>query len=478
MASITPSSAPRGLGRPPREKSRARAREERFPLEWKIVASLCSAVLVLVVSWVAERSLTAAEESRAFALHTRQVVDAIADLHAALASCESAARAYLLTSDASFADAAQRLQAPAAAGLVTLEGLTAADPKDDAQQTALVDAVHAELALLDREVSLARSSQRDQALTVVLTEHANGGMARIDSLLAEMRAREEGVLATRRATTTRDVVDAQRELWLGSGMAFVLAALMNLFVWRDVRERARAHALITEQARALAAANRARDDVQAIVSHDLRNPLNTVAMTASLLRSHLQAGAEDMPLIERIERAVARMNRLIQDLLDASRIDAGKMAVAQRAEPGGSLLDEAMENAAALAEAKGCAVLRGEVDDALVVSADRDRVLQLFSNLIGNALKFTPQGGTITLSLRRAGRFAELAVNDTGKGIEPKHLPHLFDRYWKESEASRDGAGLGLFIAKGIVEAHGGTIDVTSEVGRGTSVRFTLPLAT
>ncbi|WP_433931967.1 ATP-binding protein [Sorangium cellulosum] len=230
------------------------------------------------------------------------------------------------------------------------------------------------------------------------------------------------------------------------------------------------------------AATRARDDLLAIVSHDLRNPLNTIAITASLLRSDLlqrKDGEEDdaVQLVDRMDRGIQRMTRLIEDLLDASRIEAGRLVVSPRVERGGALVREALEAAASLAEAKGCRVTQGPLDAGLEVLADRDRVLQVFSNLLGNALKFTPKGGLVSVSLCRVADLARFSVADTGPGIPPEHQPHLFDRYWKASQESRTGAGLGLYIARGIVEAHHGTVAVESTPGHGTTIHFTLPLA-
>ncbi|WP_437287772.1 ATP-binding protein [Sorangium sp. So ce406] len=230
------------------------------------------------------------------------------------------------------------------------------------------------------------------------------------------------------------------------------------------------------------AATRARDDLLAIVSHDLRNPLNTIAITASLLRSDLlqrKDGEEDdaVQLVDRMDRGIQRMTRLIEDLLDASRIEAGRLVVSPRVERGGALVREALEAAASLAEAKGCRVTQGPLDAGLEVLADRDRVLQVFSNLLGNALKFTPKGGIVSVSLCRVADLARFSVADTGPGIPPEHQPHLFDRYWKASQESRTGAGLGLYIARGIVEAHHGTVAVESTPGHGTTIHFTLPLA-
>jgi signal transduction histidine kinase len=136
------------------------------------------------------------------------------------------------------------------------------------------------------------------------------------------------------------------------------------------------------------------------------------------------------------------------------------------------LLDEVIELHRPLAEARGLRLEREEAPDLPPVLVDRSRVLQVFSNLIGNALRFTPEGGRITVRARREGNAVGFAVSDTGKGILPEHLPRLFDRYW-QAKSSREGAGLGLPIAKGIVEAHGGRILVESQPGAGS----TLPVA-
>lgn len=226
----------------------------------------------------------------------------------------------------------------------------------------------------------------------------------------------------------------------------------------------------------------ARDDVLAIVSHDLRNPLNVVGMSAALLRTTLNETASApagtcLPLVQRIERNVARMNRLIDDLLDASRVDTGKLSVQLKPEKASALVMDAVESALPLAEAQQTRLQTDGLDPTLVVRADRDRILQVMANLVGNALKFAPkQGGRVTLSVGIDGNRARFSVVDNGPGIPPEHQEHLFERYWKGSTASRDGAGLGLFIAKGILDAHGGEMRVESSPAEGTTVRFWLPL--
>jgi signal transduction histidine kinase len=178
-----------------------------------------------------------------------------------------------------------------------------------------------------------------------------------------------------------------------------------------------------------------------------------------------------------IQRAANRANRLISDLLDVARIQAGGLAVEPASVEVRSLMQEAVDSATPLATANQLTLQRVAEDDVTTVFSDRDRVLQVFANLIGNAIKFTPKGGEITLRAELAGGDVRFAVCDTGPGIPPEHLPHVFDRYWQAKSTAKLGTGLGLSIAKGIVEAHGGKIFVESEPGRGASFIFTLPVA-
>jgi PAS domain S-box-containing protein len=231
--------------------------------------------------------------------------------------------------------------------------------------------------------------------------------------------------------------------------------------------------------RAAQQATQARDEVLSIVSHDLRNPLNTIIMSAGYLLEFAGDGrnGSDTRQLAIIKRQAEQMNRMIHDLLDVARIEAGRLAVEERREDPASLLREACEAAQRMAESEALTVSREAEPDLPPVCADRQRVLQVMSNLIGNAIRFTPADGRITLEARRDGDCVRFSVADTGTGIDAADLPHLFERFYQARKNRRGGAGLGLSISKGIVEAHGGRIGVESEPGRGTTVFFTLPVA-
>lgn len=225
-------------------------------------------------------------------------------------------------------------------------------------------------------------------------------------------------------------------------------------------------------------ATKVRDEVLAIVAHDLRNPLSTIAMHAALLRRRVppHAGSEASSG-EAIERALARMTRLIEDLLDVSRMEAGQLSVEQAPLDAATFLFECVQSQRQLADAASIELRRHAPRILPCVWADRDRLSQVFENLIGNALKFTRRGGHITVGAKVRDNEVLFSVRDSGAGIPPEHLPHVFDRFWQARRAERQGAGLGLPIVKGVVEAHGGRIWVESTLGTGSCFFFTIPRA-
>lgn len=238
-------------------------------------------------------------------------------------------------------------------------------------------------------------------------------------------------------------------------------------------------AVAMENARLYRAATEAiqlRDHVLGVVAHDLRNPLSAILMQASALRRPEAERRSQKPR-EIIHRAATRMNRLIQDLLDVALMEAGKLTIERARLSTGDLMDEAVEMQRPLASSSSVE-LRIDVERGVPeVMGDRDRLLQVFENLIGNAIKFTSAGGIILVGAAHRDQEVVFRVADTGCGIAPESLPHVFDRFWQATRAGRQGAGLGLPIVKGIVEAHGGRIWVESKPGQGSTFFFTVPTA-
>ncbi len=224
-------------------------------------------------------------------------------------------------------------------------------------------------------------------------------------------------------------------------------------------------------------ASAARDATLAVVAHDLRNPLQAILSHSSLLK--METGVpRAVTSGEVIHHAAQRMNTLIRDLLDVSSIEAGRFSVDMHHQSLAKIIDASIEAQRHAADASSV-TLTAELDqdDELDVTCDRHRIEQALSNLIGNAIKFTPPSGKIVVRGQRRGDEVWVAVADDGPGIAPALLPHVFDRYRQAPETARLGHGLGLTIAKGIVDAHHGRIWVESELGRGTTFHVALPKA-
>lgn len=224
-------------------------------------------------------------------------------------------------------------------------------------------------------------------------------------------------------------------------------------------------------------ASRLREAVLAIVSHELRTPLTTIDLAATML---MHGGGTEPRLrkpAETIRRACERMGKMIGDLLDMAAIQAGRLRIESEDTVAVDILNEIVELHEPLADEKGLRLIRDFDVEGVHLLCDRDRIQQVFSNLLGNAKKFCRAGDVIFVQAKVTGKHATFAVQDTGPGIAPEELPHVFEPYWSGERGQKTGAGLGLFIASAIVKAHGGELTVTSTLGEGATFSFTLPIS-
>ena len=293
--------------------------------------------------------------------------------------------------------------------------------------------------------------------------------ASLDRLVEHYEAALEGIYAA--AASERDNLAVRMYAFL-----FLLGLTGLVVTWFFAGRVARAYRAEQKALDLAREALASRDELMSIIAHDLRNPLGAIALKAAVV-STVGASEAVQREAKSIENITRRMESLIGSMLDVATIEAGRLSVRQEACAVEALLREAGEMFNSFAASRGIRFVQRGDGTGVRVNADRERVLQVLSNLLGNALKFTPDGGEIGLSMERCDGMVRFAVSDTGPGISSEHLPMLFDRYWRPQGSGEKGTGLGLFIAKGIVDAHGGRIWAESEPGRGTSFYFTLPIA-
>jgi signal transduction histidine kinase len=284
--------------------------------------------------------------------------------------------------------------------------------------------------------------------------------------LTHARAREDASLRAERRgadAAARDEVELRRV-----ALASLLAFEREDTDLRLEIERKRADQVLTS-----------REDFMAMVSHDLRSLLGGIALSAELLKGVEKSDepfAQVTRYAERIQRFGARMTRLVADLMDVASIEAGKLSLVRSRYDASLLLSDSRDAFKPAAAAAGIELTCTSEADPGIVDLDHERILQVLTNLVGNALKFTPRGGRIAIEVARREDAICFSVADTGSGIPTELLEKVFDRYFQSQDGDRRGLGLGLFISKSIIEAHGGRIWATSTPGKGTTVFFTVPV--
>ena len=270
-------------------------------------------------------------------------------------------------------------------------------------------------------------------------------------------------------------------------ISFVTGAAGRQFTDADLRfaqDVASRAALAVENSRAYAEARRAnhlRDEFLATLSHELRTPLNAILGYSRMLRDGSLAANKQTHAIAVVERNASALAQIVGDILDVSSIIAGKLRLDLKTIDVPALMHDAIAAILPAAEAKGVRVAV-DIDPQLgQVAADPDRLQQIVWNLVANAVKFTPKDGRVDVSVKRDGETVAIAVTDTGAGILPEFLPHVFERFRQgDARFTREhgGLGIGLAIVRHLVEMHGGTISASSEgAGRGASFRIRMPLA-
>ena len=285
--------------------------------------------------------------------------------------------------------------------------------------------------------------------------------------IAQKRVQEDEILQTERDLADKNIKQERKE---------VDRELRRLL---PLEREATDKTLLTERARSDKALGN-RDDFLGMVCHDLRDLLSGIVLSTELLSQHASESEEGKRIFVsglQIQQYAARMNRLIGDLIDVASIDSGKLSIVPAREDATLLIIDAIDTFQASAAAKGISLKTEGVKDSLVADFDYDRMLQVLANLLTNSIKFTPQGGNITVYCEAKGAELQFAVSDTGSGIPAEMIEAVFERFWQVGKNDRRGLGLGLYVSRSIIESHDGKIWAESKLGEGSRFIFTIPIA-
>ena len=379
----------------------------------------------------------------------------------------SASRRFLLTGDsaaqARFKQSVERLDA-------TLAEL-------DRHNEELVPGMQTVHAVVRRYVDTARDAIAVRSASTDAREIADLFERKVEPMREQLETTIADFVGRERDACDAESADADAMADRMQGIVVIAtaaaAAISIVLAMMWVKKLDQRYALERQATEAARAAVASRDEMLAIVSHDLRNPLTTIEIGASLV----QVDAASLPTTVRhagmMADAARRMEHLIGELLDVAKLDAGKLELHVEMCAAAALFDATRSLFEARAAQAGVALEFAEPRE-LAVSADRERVIQVLANLTGNALKYTPRGGTIRVSARESGSRVRFEVRDTGPGIASDAIDHVFERYWQAKARGRGSLGLGLYICKQLVEAHNGAIGVESTLGAGTTFWFEL----
>ncbi len=411
--------------------------------------------------------------------HLEQVIATAEDSALDLSNSAGDLGGYLLVGQDYFLDRYEQSYRAAVSNLDRLKLLVQDNPKQILRADNLKQIVIEWKAYAAKEVALKKSggdyeSMLRSGATVsrmdAISEHLSGFIS-VEQELRDMRS----------AVFNRGILSTVILVSLG---ALVIGGMLVFLDRRDIETVAQSFRTTLEQeakARARAeAANRAKDQFLNTVSHELRNPLNSVLMWARALQTDNADATRLKRGLQAIERGARSQAQLIEDLIDTARIDSGKLRLEVRPVDVTQVVQAAIEIISLSAESKQIRI-RSVLDTRVGrVAGDADRLQQVFWNLLSNAVKFTPKEGRIQVQLEGIDSHIEVSISDTGRGIDPVELPRIFGRFWQAEDTGAPGSqglGLGLSIAQHIAELHGGRITASSEgIGKGSVFRVRLPI--
>ena len=436
--------------------------------------ALSCAILALIGGSSYYRLAQLRDASRAVE-HTHEVRTELERVLSLLTDAETGQRGFLLTGVVSYLEPYKTALASLPARLDRLGRLTTDNPRQQTALAALERLIQRKATDLNATIAARDARGFDVAARIVLIDEGKSVMDRIRTVIAAMGAEEQRLLTEHTQREARAGRTAIFTTVGGVALALLLGIAATVLLNQVILDRGRAEAARAEAE----AADRTKDEFLAVLSHELRTPLTTIVGWIPMLRRAQLDAAQRERGLETVDRNARALARMIDDLLDISRIVADKMILERRPISLVSVISETVESFQHQAKAKGVAIVPHVETGAGLVSADPQRMQQVLMNLLTNALRYTPEGGRVEVHLTMHGGHARIRVHDTGIGIEPELLPHVFERFRQgdaRSAGTKGGLGLGLAIVRKIVELHGGTVDAESAgPGQGATFIITLP---
>ena len=463
------------------------------PAERKILIWFCVVIIVMLANiLLSYRATNTLIENERRVAHTQEVIAELNETLSAVKDAETGQRGFLLTGANEYLEPYNNAVSSIEDHLKRIDDLTDDGSIQDQSLKILRQKIGAKFAELEETIHLRQESGGAAALQVVLSDRGRAAMDDIRKIVASMQAEENRQLQARTNESEKSSIQANLTLWLTGLLTIAMLGLFYNQIRKSDSERDRL--LAAEQAARAASetayqaeqeargaaenANRLKDEFLATVSHELRTPLNSILGWATMLRRNKFDEATSARALETIERNARSQAQLIEDLLDVSRIVSGKLRLEVRPLDLGPIIEAAVEAVHPAAEAKNI-TLRQVIDsNAGTVSGDSERLQQVIWNLLTNAIKFSPKNSNVELRLERVGSFVQIVVKDSGKGIEPEFLPHVFELFRQaEGQITRmqGGLGLGLAIVSKIAEMHGGSVKAESP-GENQGATFTVQL--
>lgn len=445
------------------------------------VAFVAAAVVLLVTFVISMTNLRnvydttdAVAQSYAFKADLEEVLSRLVD-------AESGARGYVITGDEEYLEPSVRARQDVAAKVSDAEALARNSPEQQADLRRVLAAADVKMASVDEAIRRRRDAGVESARAKISDRSGKRAMDQIRALIDRIEAREDTLLAVR----VRDAKRSYRLASIARGINLVVGLLalaaLYLITVRYGKDRMRTTLVLQDQQAQLRETLRLKDEFVSVVSHELRTPTNTIAGWARMLAERNVGPERSEKAIATIARNAEALRQLIEDLMDTSLLVSGRMRLSSEPVNLATVVRDAVESVRLSAENKGV-VLLSEASSGVpsTIMGDCGRLNQVVCNLLGNAIKFTPPGGRVTVALNSTVVGVTVTVADTGNGIEPDSLPHVFERFRQGASgaAVKKGVGLGLAIVKHLVELHGGTVTAESAgVGEGSTFTVEFPFA-